>query len=393
MILRWLPFIVLIVVNFLLDWFIYRKLKGRKRKVAHVILSTALFGCVVFMAFTSVKTCSDSVLRMVMWMLYIYMACYIPRLVALPFYWLSLPKFLRDGTRRFVRRSATVVGVLVFLVMLWGALVTPRTYEVRRVTIEYDNLPDAFDGYQIAQFSDIHLGSRCPSDTAFVVKYVNAINGLKPDMICFTGDIVNRYSREVLPFRHILSRLHAPDGVMAISGNHDYPDYTADTQQQKEIDHQRLVDIEKKMGWTPLENDYRFISRGSDSITVIGLENYGYPPLPNYGKYQTTYPDYDDKRFKILLTHGPNLWLNFVVKRFDDNIALTLSGHTHAMQMELRAAGKRWSPAALVYRNWGGLYQNGQRYHYVNIGLGVVGHPARIGAVPEITLITLKKKK
>ena len=164
-----------------------------------------------------------------------------------------------------------------------------------------------------------------------------------PDLICFTGDLVNRNSQEAIPYKQSLSKLKSKDGVMSISGNHDHADYTDESEYQKHLDHLRLIDFEKSLGWTPLENEHCFIKRGNDSIAIIGLQNYGVPGKPNYGKYEVAYDNYNDETFKILLHHGSGLWRNVVIKH-NYNVALTLSGHTHAMQCVIKIGSWRWSP-------------------------------------------------
>ena len=396
MTIRWVPFLVVVALNLLLDVYTWRVLRASRAKaVCHVVLSVLLFAAVLTVWLTPIGECGDGRFRLTMWLLYGYFAAYVPRYLALPF-WLfgRQRRSLSSGKGRFIRRCATTIGILTFAIMLWSALVTPRTLTVTEETVEYADLPDAFDGYRIVQFSDTHLGSYCNGDTAFVARYVQEINDLRPDMICFTGDLVNRFTREAMPFAPILRRLRAKDGVMSIHGNHDYDDYTTLDTLHRVADHRALTYMETALGWTVLENEHRVVVRGADSIVVIGLGNNGGPVHPDYSDYAKAYPDYKDGNFKILLQHGSKFWRKMVTAG-SDNVHLTLSGHTHAMQMMVSAFGYRWSPAALMYKEWGGLYRDADRDRYlnVNIGLGQVGIPSRIGATPEITVITLNKKR
>ncbi len=206
----------------------------------------------------------------------------------------------------------------------------------------------------------------------------------------FTGVIVNRRTKELDPFVGTLSRIKAKDGVFSIMGNHDYGDYMEwENEADKEANIQRLFTLEQKMGWRLLHNKTAMIYRGNDSIAVIGVGNIGDRPFRIYGSLSRAYPEIEDDVTKILLSHNPTHWLDTIKKEQKSNIALTLSGHTHAMQIAIG----RVSPAALRYKAWGGLYSSEDKLRnmYVNIGIGTVGIPMRIGATPEITIITLRK--
>ena len=267
-------------------------------------------------------------------------------------------------------------------------MVTRNSIKVNEVAVSFPELPLQFNGYRIVQISDMHVGS-FGNDTTFVSKVVNTINDLHPDLILFTGDIVNRESDELIPFVNTLSRLNAPDGVISVLGNHDYGDYKKWSSEKAKTDNLSLMrSLQNDMGWTLLDNDYRLIFNSDDSIAVIGVENWGEPPFSRYGDLKKAYPNLNDSVFKILLTHNPSHWLAEVTP--STNINLSLSGHTHAMQIMFDLGKHKFSPAKWKYDQWGGLYDNNGQKLYVNIGLGEVGIPARFGATPEITLITLK---
>jgi hypothetical protein len=215
------------------------------------------------------------------------------------------------------------------------------------------------------------------------------VNALKPDLILFTGDIVNRNTAELKPFVKVLSRLHAKQGVYSILGNHDYGDYEDwSSSKEKAENMQLLKDLQAKMGWTMLNNAHQALTVGSDTIMLIGVENIGDAPFPTYGNLAEAYPNVGDKHFKILMSHNPAHWTSAIKDNENCNIALTLAGHTHAMQIEAFGV----SPAYFRYRTWGGMYNDELNHRlYVNIGIGTVGFPARIGATPEITHFTLKR--
>lgn len=390
----WIPFVTAIVVNLLLDWLIYRQLKRCERlpklkSRAHLVLTALLTLLLLVVFLLPVRSVDNGKMHTVMWCFYIYFAFYIPKYVALLVWLPSLA--CKKRARRVITHCATAVGLFLFGAMWWGALVTPYRTEVKEVTLEYDNLPAAFDGYRIVQFSDAHVGTY-NGDTAFVAKYVAQINDLKPDMIVFTGDLVNRQTSEADPFTEVLARLKAPDGVFSILGNHDYDDYMKwPDEEQKLADQQRLIDLQEEAGWVMLNNDHRLIGRDSDTIAIIGTENYGDPPFPQLGNLSEAYPDVNDGRFKILLQHNPYAWRDDVLKH--SNIDLMLAGHTHAMQMMVTFFGHNYSPSSWRYDEWAGLYREDEKALYVNIGVGMVGFPARLGsATPELTVITLKRK-
>lgn len=393
----YIPLVLALLLIIAIDWLIYRKLKKSHRwkkgwRRAHVATALPLTAGMICLPFIPHGSASNQVLTFIMWFLFIFYSFVTIKFVAFAIYSLSWVKSLPEWGKKFVRFAAIATAAILAVIVSFAVAVMPYRYEVNRVTIEFDNLPQAFDGYTIAQFSDSHLGTY-GDDTTFVAKYTQAINDLKPDMICFTGDLVNRRTEEAKPFVPQLKRLHAPDGVLAILGNHDYDDYSDwDTEKLKLADQQALRRLEEECGWTLVDNRHLFIRHGSDSIAIIGTGNYGGSSKnnPTYGKLENSYPNLNDSCFKILLQHNPEVWSQIVVGK--TNVDLTLAGHTHAMQIMFKMFGLRLSPARLKFKHWGGLYNEGKQQLYVNIGMGMVGIPMRAGATPEITLITLKRK-
>lgn len=393
----YIPLVLALLLIIAIDWLIYRKLKKSQRwkkgwRHAHVATALPLTAGMICLPFIPHGSASNQVLTFIMWFLFIFYSFVTIKFVAFAIYSLSWVKSLPEWGKKFVRFAAIATAAILAVIVFFAVAVTPYRYEVNRVTIEFENLPKAFDGYTIAQFSDSHLGTY-GDDTTFVAKYTQAIYDLKPDMICFTGDLVNRRTEEAKPFVPQLKRLHAPDGVLAILGNHDYDDYSDwDTEKLKLADQQALRRLEEECGWTLVDNRHLFIRHGSDSIAIIGTGNYGGSSKnnPTYGKLESSYPNLNDSCFKILLQHNPEVWSQIVVGK--TNVDLTLAGHTHAMQIMFKMFGLRLSPARLKFKHWGGLYNEGKQQLYVNIGMGMVGIPMRAGATPEITLITLKRK-
>lgn len=417
-----LPFffvILLFVVAILIDLYILRdinrfiSLKNRKRwKIGYFISMIIGYGLLVAVMCMPVRDESSDILP-VMWLLYSFLTIYISKIVyALISLITRLCSFISRGRireRRYERdikkgnvgvKIGMILAFCTFFLLWWGVFFTRREIQVNQVTITSVKLPAAFNGYKIVQFSDAHVGT-WGNDTTFISKLVDRINGLKPDMIVFTGDIVNRRTDELQPFLKVLSRLKAKDGVYSVLGNHDYGDYI---DWKNEADHKRnnelLARWEKEMGWRLLNNERAFVTKGNDSIVLIGVENWGEPPFPEYGRLTEAYPSHrdstynlNDSRFKILLTHNPEHWSREVLNI--SNIDLSLSGHTHAMQMMISIGNWKWSPSVFKYSRWGGLYKekskSGEPMNlYVNIGSGEVGMPSRIGsAYPEITEIIL----
>lgn len=391
---QWGPLIIALIINIATDYYIYRKLakafKSRWVKSSHCILSAVLFVYIIVAVALPRRTIDNSGLVTIMWMLYSYFTFYIPKYFAIIFYWLCrIPFFLKKAQSKIPAIIASIIGILIFFSMWWGNIVTRYDYDIKEVTLEFQNLPENFDGYRITQFSDLHLGSYA-GDTTYVSQLVDVINKLNSDIIFFTGDLVNRQTDEAYPFTNVLSKLKAHDGVCSILGNHDYGDYKKWKSPEEKIENNLdMARLQARIGWKLMNNCATTVTRGNESIAIIGVENWGEPPFSQYGNLKMAYPDLKDDKFKILLSHNPKHWRGEVLSM--SNIDLMLSGHTHAMQMELDLFGLRLSPAAWIYPEWGGVYRQQEQVLYVNIGIGEVAIPARLGATPEITVITLKK--
>ena len=290
--------------------------------------------------------------------------------------------------KRCPTRPFTLVGVGLALYsfgcIAYGSFFGITRFEVKEVEYSSPRLPDGFDGYRIVQLSDIHIGSWQGRQKS-IQKLVDMANEQKADLIVFTGDLVNQQSHELDGFAPILSRLHAPDGVYSILGNHDYGTYyhwKSPEEESANLDY--LLHQQAAMGWTMLNNDHAIVWHKGDSIALVGVENDGEPPFSQFADLPKALRG-TDGMFKILLSHNPTHWRREVLPQSD--IDLMLAGHTHAMQ----AIFFGHSLAELMYPEWRGMYTEGGRSLYVNIGIGYVGLPFRFGAWPEITVITLKK--
>lgn len=398
--------ILLFVISVVTDCYIYSDLKKnfrRKRWLPGVYGIFALAGWVfIAVCILMPRRDSDSGITFLMWGIYSYLTLMIPKLIFCLFSWIGLiPRIWRGKGMRLGKVVGLPLAIITFVAMWWGTAVTRNSIEIVNIEIMSSRLPDSFNGYRIVQISDLHTGT-WGENTKFIDNLVDSVNSLNPDLILFTGDIVNRESGELAPFLKSLSRLHAKDGVYSVLGNHDYGDYIDwPSREAKKENLQLLMNWEQQIGWKLLNNARTEIVNGTDTIQLIGVENWGEPPFRQYGHLLDAYPlskdslyNLNDNRFKILMTHNPEHWRREVTKI--SNIDLTLSGHTHAMQTELKIGNFKWSPAVFKYPLWGGLYSSenskGELLQlYVNIGAGEVGLPFRIGATPEITLLTLKK--
>lgn len=386
----------LLLLGVLVDWYIVRAVGARCRRRWSRLLAVwqgvaFALGLVVLIVLPK-RSGSDADLTSIMWCLYAYFSVYVPKYIFVAVDLLAkLPRLFRRKRIKALSVAGEVLAAVVFVAIWWGALVNRYNIDISEVPFESDALPEAFNGLRVVQISDIHTGSY-GTDTAYLAKVVEAVNALNPDVILFTGDIVNRHSSELEPFTGVLGRLRAPYGVYSVLGNHDYGDYYVwPSPEAKGADRRHLVDLQEGMGWKMLNNATSVLHRGADSIAIVGVENIGDPPFPVYGDLDAAYSgDLADPVFKILMSHNPAHWTADIADAPDKNIPLTLAGHTHAMQMEVLGV----SPAALRYPTWGGMYTDADGSHalYVNIGIGEVGIPARIGATPEITLFTLSRK-
>ena len=273
-----------------------------------------------------------------------------------------------------------------WLAWLYGTMVERNRFRIKRTEIVSQTLPSSFDGYRVVHISDMHLMSFAGRERA-LQRAVDKINALEPDLIAFTGDLVTLGPEELDGLQDILSAMTAKDGVYAVLGNHDYSEYRRhDSQQAKRESLEVLKRRIREMEWHLLLNENRSIVRGEDKLSVIGVENIsGNRSFRTYGDFQQARIGADGA-YKILLSHDPSHWRAEIVGKSD--VDLTLSGHTHAMQISLLG----WSPSSLMYDEYRGLYNQGEQYLYVNTGLGQTAVNARFGATPEITLITLKTK-
>lgn len=298
---------------------------------------------------------------------------------------------LQEGER--ISRSVFIswlglgVGGGLFTSLVYG-FSNKYDYRLRKVNLSFPNLPASFKGMKIIHISDIHSGSL--SNKEAVQRGVEKILEQKPDLILFTGDLVNNEAVEMDGFTEVFKQLEAPMGVYSILGNHDYGDYhewpDADT---KKRNLESLKQLQAGMGWRLLMNEHVILERNAEQIAILGIENWSSKArFPKYGRMDQAYAGTEKIPFKILMSHDPSHWDSQVRTEYAD-IDLMLSGHTHGMQFGVEIPWLKWSPVQYVYKQWAGLYQHGSQKLYVNRGFGFIGYPGRVGILPEITLIEL----
>jgi len=293
------------------------------------------------------------------------------------------------GRRKFVSQIALGLAAIPFASFIYGIIQGKYNYKVIKYQLSFDDLPAAFDGYTITQISDIHSGSFTNKEK---IQYgVGLINEQKSDLMLFTGDIVNNKADEMDNWIDVFNQLEAKEGKFAILGNHDYGDYMDWNSPQDKIDNfQKVKEIHKKIGFDLLLDEHRYLEKDGQKIALVGVENWG-KGFNQAGDLQRASSKIKKEDFKILMSHDPSHWQE-KVKMDDFNYHLTLSGHTHGLQMGIEIPGfLKWSPSQFVYKQWAGLYQEFGRYINVNRGFGYHAFPGRVGIWPEITVIELKK--
>jgi predicted MPP superfamily phosphohydrolase len=279
------------------------------------------------------------------------------------------------------------LGGTLFGTLLFG-FSNKYNYQVKKIKLSFKNLPGAFKGMRMVHISDIHSGSF--QDIRAVNKGIDLILKQQPDLIVFTGDLVNDRATEMEPYQNSFGRLTAPLGVFSTLGNHDYGDYVQWPTAQAKIDNlEALKKVHANMGWRLLMNEHVVLEKNGEKIALLGIENWGAKArFPKYGKMDLAHTGTENIPFKILLSHDPSHWDAQILPEYS-SIDLMLSGHTHGMQFGLENPYFKWSPVQWMYKQWAGLYEQGSQKLYVNRGYGFIGYPGRVGILPEITVIEL----
>ncbi|MCS6991542.1 MAG: metallophosphoesterase [Chitinophagales bacterium] len=290
--------------------------------------------------------------------------------------------------KKFLSQLAVIGGGLLTVQFIYGMVRTAYDIRIVRQPLRLRGLPKAFQGLMVAQISDLHLGSFMSLKP--VETMVEKLNELKPDVIFFTGDMVNNRSNEIFPYLSALKQIQAPLGVYAVRGNHDFGDYyNWPDEQHRKHDELALIDAYRQLGWRLLINEHALISRGDECIAVVGVDNWSvHKRFRRYGDLNKALKGTEQAAVRLLLSHDPTHWDAEILSAALP-IAVTCSGHTHGFQFGVETAGVRWSPAQWLYPRWAGLYQQDDKYLYVNRGIGFVGYSGRVGIKPEITVFEL----
>ena len=289
--------------------------------------------------------------------------------------------------RRFLSMIGLATGGFLSALVLDGVIFGKYRHRARRVKLKLSQLPQSFKGYKIVQISDVHSGSFFHPEK--LEKAIALINAQNADLVVFTGDMVNNVADEFRPFISLFSKIKAKDGKLSVLGNHDYGDYVEwKSRDEKNANLLQLIDYQKQAGFKLLRNEHLYLEKNGEKLCIIGVENWGEKPFPQFGDLDKATDGVPENACKILLSHDPTHF-DKVVKKHPKNIQLTLSGHTHGMQFGLDLKNVKWSPVQYKYPKWADLYESEGKYLYVNRGFGVIGYPGRVGIEPEITVFEL----
>ncbi|WP_298062912.1 metallophosphoesterase [uncultured Rikenella sp.] len=383
------------------DFYVWhRYFRGKAKPVGRVILlvQAVLLDLVLPAALYAVNGTfgrEEEAAQAMLWLMWVFLLFFVSKTVFALFS--GIGALLNRGSRKRRRFFEAVGGVLaasVVCIMIYGASHGISTIRVNRIEVTSPKVPEAFDGYRIAQFSDLHIGNLAPSGT-LMTDIVDTILALKPDLIVNCGDLVNIRSSEITPdvFRR-LSRLKAPDGVVSVLGNHDFGIYVPGSDTAAERSLERLKEIQRALGWKLLQNEHIWLERGADRMAVAGVDfphkdrRNGVHAVKGGSDLRRAMQGVDTSCFSLLVSHTPALWDSIPQTAAPD---LTVAGHVHAMQMKLNLGRLHLSPAEFLYPEWSGLYVKGGLRLYVNDGVGYVLFPMRIGALPEVTLFELRR--
>ncbi len=405
---RWFfPLLIVSAIIFILEFYAFQAIKtitqNKVIKWMWMLVSIAIYLHFFYIIFTTPRTAGQT--KEMQWAIGLMLTILIPKLFMMvvlfgedAFRWIkkAISYFSEGettslaGRRKFISQIALGFAAIPFASFIYGIIKGRYNYKVLKYELSFADLPAAFDGFTITQISDIHSGSFRNKEK---IQYgVDLINQQKPDLLLFTGDLVNNKATEMTSWIDIFGALKAPFGKYAILGNHDYGDYVKwNSDEEKKQNFRDVKNIHPKIGFDLLLNEHRYIEKDGQKIALVGVENWG-KGFNQAGDLEKASAKIKKNDFKILMSHDPSHW-EYKVKKDDFNYQLTLSGHTHGLQMGIEIPGFfRWSPSQYIYKQWAGLYQEFGRYINVNRGFGYHAFPGRVGIWPEITVITLIKK-
>ena len=396
-------FIILLAVFFTIEIYVYQAIRNITTnnyiRIGYWIFTLLAYGIILYWILTFNKASRDH--QQIQLMVSAMMIFVLPKLLSVIFLLIGdFTRFIEFGfkyftakenyfpeRRKFISTTALAAAGIFSLLAIDGIIFGKYRHTVRKVKLRFKNLPENFKGYKIVQISDVHSGSFFNPQK--LQKAIDLINEQDADVVLFTGDMVNNYADEFKPFIPLFKSIKAKDGKFSILGNHDYGDYGAwNSREEKAQNIPTLKNYQAEAGFKMLRNENIALEKNGEKIYLLGVENWGIKPFPQYGDLDKALKGVPEDAIKVLMSHDPTHF-DEVVKKHKTNVHLTLSGHTHGMQFGLDLKNIKWSPVKFKYKKWADLYESEGKYLYVNRGFGVIAYPGRVGINPEITVIEL----
>lgn len=396
-------FIVLLAVFFIIEIYVYQAIRNITTnnyiRIGYWVFTLLTYGIILYWILTFNRASRDH--QQIQLMVSAMMIFVLPKLLSLIFLLIGdFARFIEFGfkyftakenyfpeRRKFISTTALAAAGIFSLLAIDGIIFGKYRHTVRKVKLRFKNLPENFKGYKIVQISDVHSGSFFNPQK--LQKAIDLINEQDADVVLFTGDMVNNYADEFKPFIPLFKSIKAKDGKFSILGNHDYGDYGAwNSREEKAQNIPTLKNYQAEAGFKLLRNENIALEKNGEKIYLLGVENWGIKPFPQYGDLDKALKGVPEDAIKVLMSHDPTHF-DEVVKKHKTHVHLTLSGHTHGMQFGLDLKNIKWSPVKFKYKKWADLYESEGKYLYVNRGFGVIAYPGRVGINPEITVIEL----
>ena len=396
-------FIVLLAVFFFFEIYVYQAIRNITTnnyiRIGYWVFTLLAYGIILYWILTFNRASRDH--QQIQLMVSAMMIFVLPKLLSVIFLLIGdFTRFVEFGfkyftakenyfpeRRKFISTTALAAAGIFSALAIDGIIFGKYRHTVRKVKLRFKNLPENFKGYKIVQISDVHSGSFFNPQK--LQKAIDLINEQDADVVLFTGDMVNNYADEFKPFIPLFKSIKAKDGKFSILGNHDYGDYGAwNSREEKAQNIPTLKNYQAEAGFKLLRNENIALEKNGEKIYLLGVENWGIKPFPQYGDLDKALKGVPEDAIKVLMSHDPTHF-DEVVKKHKTHVHLTLSGHTHGMQFGLDLKNIKWSPVKFKYKKWADLYESEGKYLYVNRGFGVIAYPGRVGINPEITVIEL----
>ena len=396
-------FIILLAVFFIIEIYVYQAIRNITTnnyiRIGYWVFTLLAYGIILYWILTFNRASRDH--QQIQLMVSAMMIFVLPKLLSVMFLLIGdFARFVEFGfkyftakenyfpeRRKFISTTALAAAGIFSALAIDGIIFGKYRHTVRKVKLRFKNLPENFKGYKIVQISDVHSGSFFNPQK--LQKAIDLINEQDADVVLFTGDMVNNYADEFKPFIPLFKSIKAKDGKFSILGNHDYGDYGAwNSREEKAQNIPTLKNYQAEAGFKMLRNENIALEKNGEKIYLLGVENWGIKPFPQYGDLDKALKGVPEDAIKVLMSHDPTHF-DEVVKKHKTHVHLTLSGHTHGMQFGLDLKNIKWSPVKFKYKKWADLYESEGKYLYVNRGFGVIAYPGRVGINPEITVIEL----